>query len=91
MAGLLPLESSFAERRLSLGYRQIEVLEDGPLGPKGSRYRGHEFHYATTLSGEGGAPLFATRDSEGRARGGAGARAGRVAGSFVHLIDRDDA
>jgi cobyrinic acid a,c-diamide synthase len=91
MAGLLPLESSFAERRLSLGYRQIEVLEDGPLGPKGSRYRGHEFHYATNLSGEGEAPLFATRDSEGRARGGVGARVGRVAGSFVHLIDRDDA
>jgi cobyrinic acid a,c-diamide synthase len=91
MAGLLPLESSFAARRLSLGYRLIEVLDDGPLGPKGTRYRGHEFHYATTLSGEGQTPLFATRDSEGRERGGAGARAGRVAGSFVHLIDRDDA
>ena len=32
MAGLLPLVTSFAERRLSLGYRRATLLADGPLG-----------------------------------------------------------
>ena len=48
MAGLLPLATSFAERRLHLGYRQARLLAAGPLGKAGARFRGHEFHYATT-------------------------------------------
>ena len=87
MAGLLPVVTSFAEPRLHLGYRQIEMLAGGPLGPVGSRWRGHEFHYARQVSV--GAPAFLTSTS---ARGGderqQGCSLGRVAGSFLHLIDR---
>ena len=50
MAGLLPLATSFAERRLHLGYREATLLAAGPLGAAGTRFRGHEFHYATTVS-----------------------------------------
>ena len=46
MAGLLPLESSMAESRLTLGYREVEALSDGPLLAKGQRVRGHEFHWS---------------------------------------------
>ena len=50
MAGLLPLETSFRERRLSLGYRQARLAGDGPLGKTGASFRGHEFHYCRVIS-----------------------------------------
>ncbi len=88
MAGLLPLETSFAEPRLSLGYRKVELAEDGPLGRRGAVLRGHEFHYASIVDEEGGAPLFAAQDARGRAVAVRGARRGAAMGSFVHLVDR---
>jgi cobyrinic acid a,c-diamide synthase len=89
MAGLLPLATSFAERRLHLGYRALALLQDGPLGHAGGRFRGHEFHYATTLFA-GGEALFMAADSCGVDLGRTGLRCGSVAGSFMHLIDRED-
>lgn len=91
MAGLLPLETSFAAPRLHLGYRQVVTADGGPLGPAGTAYRGHEYHYATVLAEAPGAPLFDCADADGRRLGPAGRVAGRVAGSFIHLIDRVDA
>ena len=88
MAGLLPVETSFAQRRLHLGYRQASLLGDAPFGAAGAALRGHEFHYATILS-EGAAPaLFQVADARGRDLGPAGRRVGSVMGSFMHLIDR---
>lgn len=87
MAGLLPLKSSFAERRLQLGYREARLIGDGPLGPSGTVYRGHEFHYATAADEGEGEPLFEMRDSRGEVLGRVGRRSGKVCGSFVHLID----
>lgn len=87
MAGLLPLETSFARRRLHLGYRQARLLADTPLGPKGTLLRGHEFHYATTLA-ETGDSLFAVADAAGTTLGNAGLFSGSVLASFVHLVDR---
>ena len=87
MAGLLPLETSFADRRLHLGYRDASLLRDCPLGAEGARFRGHEFHYARTLREGPGEPLFVCRDAGGRALGATGLVAGRVMGSFIHLID----
>jgi cobyrinic acid a,c-diamide synthase len=88
MAGLLPLATSFAERRLHLGYREVTLLAAGPLGAAGTTYRGHEFHYATTASVGAAAPLFAATDSCGVDLGSAGLCRGAVTGSFIHLIDR---
>jgi cobyrinic acid a,c-diamide synthase len=87
MAGLLPLETSFAERSLHLGYRDASLLSDCPLGAAGARFRGHEFHYARTLREGRGEPLFVCRDAGGRALGNTGLVAGRVMGSFIHVID----
>jgi len=87
MAGLLPLESSFAERRLHLGYREARLIGDGPLGRSGTIYRGHEFHYATATDEGDGESLFEMRDSRGQMLGQAGRRKGKVCGSFLHLID----
>lgn len=91
MAGLLSLGTSFAERRLHLGYRAARLLETAALGPAGARYRGHEFHYATTAALGGDEPLFALADASGNDLPSAGLRRGSVFGSFVHLIDRASA
>ena len=84
MAGLLPLETSFAEPARRLGYRRLEAREDFPLG---RRFRGHEFHYARVVREGPGEPLFEAADTPGRPLGPAGLVRGRVAGSFMHLID----
>ena len=81
MAGLLGLATSFAERRLHLGYRHLESRAAALAG----RYRGHEFHYATTLAAEG-APLFGATDAEGTELPPMGLVEGRVMGSFAHVI-----
>ena len=90
MAGLLPLETSFAERGLHLGYRRVSVAATTPLGAAGSRYRGHEFHYARTLSEGPGTPLMHAFDATGRDLGTTGLIEGSVFGSFVHLITREE-
>ena len=90
MAGLLPVATSFAERRLHLGYRRLTLTSSGPLGAAGARFRGHEFHYAATLGEEAVAPLFQAADAAGRALPPVGAVAGTVMGSFSHLVDRSD-
>lgn len=88
MAGLLPVETSFAERRLHLGYRRAALAVDTPLGTRGTAWRGHEFHYASILSEGPGETLFEAWDAEGTSLGPMGRRAGPVFGSFFHLIDR---
>lgn len=89
MIGLLPLETSFAQRRIHLGYRAARLTAQGPLGRAGAGFRGHEFHYATIVEEGAGDFLFALSDGAGAALPAAGRVRGSVAGSFVHLIDRE--
>jgi cobyrinic acid a,c-diamide synthase len=77
MLGFLRLETSFAARKLHLGYRTL-IAKDG-------RFCGHEFHYATTLKAEG-EPLFQARNAEGEDLAPMGLRQGNVRGSFAHRI-----
>jgi cobyrinic acid a,c-diamide synthase len=86
MAGLLGHSTSFARRRMNLGYRQARLLADGVLGPVGTVLRGHEFHYATVTQPGGDEPLAMLSDGEGRPIGPAGGRRGHVSGSFFHAI-----
>ena len=83
MLGLLRLETSFANRKLHLGYRRLTAL----AGPFDGALMGHEFHYATTLRADG-RPLYRTTDAEGTALPDMGLVEGRVSGSFAHVIDR---
>jgi cobyrinic acid a,c-diamide synthase len=82
MAGLLPLTTSFAVRKLHLGYRQLMPL----TGPFKSPLRGHEFHYSTIEAQGGGEPLFHAQDAAGNDIGKIGQRVGNVMGSYAHII-----
>ena len=88
MAGLLPVETSFADRRMHLGYRDVTLAADGWFGAAGTRFGAHEFHYAGILREGAAEPLFAVSDAAGNELGAAGLRVGNVSGSFIHLIDR---
>ncbi|MDC0062981.1 cobyrinate a,c-diamide synthase [Candidatus Puniceispirillum sp.] len=82
MAGLLDVETSFANKKRHLGYRKFTPVEpffwDGP-------FLGHEFHYTNVVSASG-TPLFTAHDANDQPLGMAGLRKGSVAGSYLHII-----
>ena len=81
MLGLLRLETSFQNRELHLGYRQLTPLTSHfELSCKG-----HEFHYAKTLQAEGPA-LFNATDADGTDLADMGLFLGNTYGSFAHII-----
>lgn len=86
MGGLLSHSTSFAKRRLSLGYRVARPLGPTPIGGPGDELRGHEFHYSTVLDAGGEEPLVALFDSAKRPLGTAGARRGNVTGTYFHAL-----
>jgi cobyrinic acid a,c-diamide synthase len=88
MAGLLPVETSYAKRKMHLGYRVARLLHGGVMGPAGQCLVGHEFHYASVTRGEtsGDAAFARIADAEGQDLGIAGHRSGLVTGSFFHTI-----
>jgi cobyrinic acid a,c-diamide synthase len=86
MAGLLSHATSFAARRLHLGYRSARLLGPCALGPAGTELRGHEFHYASLVAPGRDDSLAALFDAEGNALGPMGGRRGHVSGSFFHVI-----
>jgi cobyrinic acid a,c-diamide synthase len=89
MTGLLGHATSYAERKLHLGYREARLLSDGALGPAGTIVRGHEFHYAALISSGSEAPFMELRDGQGRPLGLSGGRRGHVTGSFFHAIAQE--
>jgi len=47
MAGIYPAEAVMQKRLSSLGYRELTLKRDCPLGRAGKKLFGHEFHYST--------------------------------------------
>ncbi|MBY6092612.1 cobyrinate a,c-diamide synthase [Maritimibacter alkaliphilus] len=90
MAGLLGLETSFAKRRMHLGYRLARPHHPLPGAIGNAALRGHEFHYASILS-QPDTPLAHVEDANGAAVAETGSlrrldAGGRVSGTFFHLI-----
>ncbi len=90
MTGLLGHSTSFAKRKLHLGYRTARLLADTVLGRRGTLVRGHEFHYASITSSGRDEPLADMADGEGRALERTGGRRGLVTGAFFHTIAAAD-
>ena len=89
MLGLLGLETSYAKRRMHLGYRRAQAVAPVP-GLGMAALRGHEFHYASILS-QPDAPLARVTDANGAEVPETGshrpmAGGGQVSGTFFHLI-----
>ncbi len=89
MARLLSHSTSFARRKLHLGYRQARLIADHPLGGSGDVVRGHEFHHATIVDKGRDEPFVEVTDAQGRAVTETGSRRGRVSGTFFHAIARE--
>jgi cobyrinic acid a,c-diamide synthase len=85
MAGLLGLVTSFAQRRLHLGYRRATLLTQAGGFAAGATLCGHEFHYSTIVE-QPDAPLATVTDADGQPVASTGSHRGPVTGSFFHFI-----
>ncbi|MBX3577947.1 MAG: cobyrinate a,c-diamide synthase [Rhizobiaceae bacterium] len=88
MLGLLGHATSFATRKMNLGYRRARLRADGPLGRAGQVVRGHEFHYARTVAAGNDPPMADISDGQNQPIGPSGGRRGLVSGTFFHAIAR---
>ncbi|MEC9243719.1 MAG: cobyrinate a,c-diamide synthase [Pseudomonadota bacterium] len=88
MLGLLSHVTSYAKRKMNLGYRQATLMSDCAIGSKGETIRGHEFHYSRLVDPGSDAPLAMLADGQGHALGPSGARRGHVSGTYFHAIAR---
>jgi cobyrinic acid a,c-diamide synthase len=86
MAGLLSVETSFAKRKMNLGYRDARLAAAGCLGETGKHLKGHEFHYASVTEQGGDEPFAYVTDAYGSDPTPSGSRRGNVSGSFFHVI-----
>ncbi|MHC1548596.1 cobyrinate a,c-diamide synthase [Phyllobacterium sp. K27] len=84
MLGLLPVETSFAKRKMHLGYRRLTPLKGAPFH---TSLTGHEFHYASIVREGNADRLFRVNDALGNDLADAGLRVGSVSGSYMHVID----
>jgi cobyrinic acid a,c-diamide synthase len=46
LVGVFPVATRMLPRRKALGYREVVLAGDAPIGAKGTVIRGHEFHYS---------------------------------------------
>jgi cobyrinic acid a,c-diamide synthase len=82
MCGVLPLRTRMGDRLRALGYREVVTTRDTVLGPAGTRFRGHEFHYSELAAPPDLAPAYAMTGRRGV--GVEGWARGNVLGSYVH-------
>jgi cobyrinic acid a,c-diamide synthase len=90
LCGVLPIETGMNRKLRKLGYREACFAEDIPLGPKGTKARGHEFHYSEISVDHGGASKGVFQ-LKGRGRGGdsdldpAGFHVANTVASYMHF------
>jgi cobyrinic acid a,c-diamide synthase len=78
MAGVVPAVARMTDR-LTLGYRDATTRVDTPVGPTGTAFTGHEFHYSRLEPG-GDALALASRFGRGRE----GFATPRLLATYVH-------
>jgi cobyrinic acid a,c-diamide synthase len=81
MVGLVPGETVMRRDKLSLGYVEVEPLQDTIIGKKGERYRGQTFHYSV-LEKRRFEPILKLR--HGSSTSMDGYASGRLFATFVH-------
>lgn len=85
MVGLFPAEATMQSKRMTLGYRAIELTQPCMLGSIGLAARGHEFHYSEVIPDGPLAYACALTDAQGESKGRDGMVEGNVLGLYTHL------
>lgn len=85
MVGVFPARARMLPQRRALGYREVTLSADSPLGPAGTRARGHEFHYSELELPDSIPRCYRLSRRQGEAAGAEGYRLGNVLGSYIHL------
>lgn len=88
MTGCFPFTTTMSSRLRSLGYREVTLRQETPIGRAGETIRGHEFHYSG-LTGpaaeKGTEAVYDVSDRLGREAVPEGFLAQRTLGSYIHL------
>ncbi len=83
MVGALPVVSSMSNRRLTLGYREVEACANTPILERGQRVRGHEFHWSVLEEQpDPNQAVYRVVDQDNRPEG---FRVGSVWASYIHI------
>ena len=86
MCGIIPAHTFMGTRLGSFGYREARTCKDSFLGPAGTVFRGHEFHWSDTEFTGQAEPLWLTRGSHpGDEWSPCGYHSGNVCASYIHL------
>ena len=65
MCGVLPFETEMNNKLRRLGYREARTCQDSLLGPAGTEYRGHEFHWSSIVDDAKPEPCCESRGTRG--------------------------
>jgi len=86
MAGCFPFATKMFPRLKALGYREVTLTADTPIGKKDLRIRGHEFHYSElTRQASGIHTVYRISDRSGLDRPPGGYQINQTLGSYNHL------
>jgi cobyrinic acid a,c-diamide synthase len=85
MAGVLPLLSEMTEKLVRFGYVEATMMQDSPLGAKGTVVRGHSFHHSQCSTHRELLAAFEARYTLSGKTGLEGYVCGNVVASYIHL------
>jgi cobyrinic acid a,c-diamide synthase len=83
LAGLIPGVAIMRDKLQALGYVEVETREPTPLGPAGTRYRGHQFRYSSFETSAPAERVLVTRPRSGEVQH-EGYGTGNIFASYVH-------
>ncbi len=85
MVGVLPAAVRLEPRRMALGYAEVVLTRDTPIGPARAVARGHEFHYSTLDPVPAGIERVYRVAQRGAPARAEGYLVGRTLMSYIHL------
>jgi cobyrinic acid a,c-diamide synthase len=82
MVGAVPVSSQIDSPHLSLGYRTVQALGDGPILCRGEIVRGHEFHWSVMKGNANSANAYHILENGERREG---FQKKKLLASYIHL------
>lgn len=65
MAGILPLNIEMTDSLQAIGYTKVESIKDLPIAEKGTKLKGHEFHYSKAYPDRDAQEAFSLKRGKG--------------------------